>query len=190
MTRFTLPLLIGALILSGCGRFGDSGWNPLGWRGAGASTPETLAPEGGYPTAQDARPAVPQILGAEWQPLSDGRLLVLSLGRPGPVGAAVRRPAAARPGRRPAPALRGLAPGRGQSRGGPARKSRHGHDHGGAAEQLPAPVAPVRDPGRGRLPRDHPDPLKACANARAALVRSGRRRGRVVKCTGLENRRG
>lgn len=77
MTRLTLPLLIGALILSGCGRFGDSGWNPLGWRGAGASTPETLAPEGGYPTAQDARPAVPQILGAEWQPLSDGRLLVL-----------------------------------------------------------------------------------------------------------------
>ncbi|WP_405403610.1 hypothetical protein [Paracoccus sp. Ld10] len=77
MTRLTLPLLIGALILSGCGRFGDSGWNPLGWRGPAATTPETLAPEGGYPKAQDDRPVVPQILGAEWQPLSDGRLLVL-----------------------------------------------------------------------------------------------------------------
>ena len=40
MTRLTLPLLISALILSGCGRLGDSGWNPLSWRGAPA-TPET-----------------------------------------------------------------------------------------------------------------------------------------------------
>ena len=77
MTRLTLPLLIGALILSGCGRLGDSGWNPFGWRGQTVTTTETLDPEGGYPQAQDPRPAVPQILGAEWQPLSDGRLLVL-----------------------------------------------------------------------------------------------------------------
>lgn len=76
MTRLTLPLLISALILSGCGRLGDSGWNPLSWRGAPA-TPETLAPEGGYRQAVDPRPAVPQLLAAQWQPLVDGRLLVV-----------------------------------------------------------------------------------------------------------------
>lgn len=76
MTRLTLPLLIVALTASGCGRFGDSGWNPLGW-GPGTAAPQSLAPEGGYPQVRDPRPSVPQILDAQWQPLSDGRLLVL-----------------------------------------------------------------------------------------------------------------
>lgn len=75
MTRLTMPLLIGALILSGCGRIGDSGWNPLRWRGA-ASTPETLAPEGGYQARADVRPGVPRIVSASWEPLAEGRLLV------------------------------------------------------------------------------------------------------------------
>lgn len=76
MTRLTLPLLIGALILSGCGRLGDSGWNPLAW-GPGRAQPDTLTPEGGYVGTRDPRPSVPQILAAEWQPLTDGRLLVV-----------------------------------------------------------------------------------------------------------------
>ncbi|WP_378943093.1 hypothetical protein [Paracoccus sp. R86501] len=76
MTRLTLPLLIAAALVSGCGRFGDSGWNPLSW-GGGRSAPATLAPEGGYVTVDDQLPAVPQILSAEWEPLSEGRLLVV-----------------------------------------------------------------------------------------------------------------
>jgi len=76
MTRLTLPLLILAAAVSGCGRFGDSGWNPLSW-GGGRSAPSSLAPEGGYVTGDEQSPAVPQILSAEWEPLSEGRLLVV-----------------------------------------------------------------------------------------------------------------
>ncbi|MBM3604306.1 MAG: hypothetical protein FJX25_05990 [Alphaproteobacteria bacterium] len=76
MTRMFLPLLIGTVILSGCGRFGDSGWNPLRWRG-GPTAPASLEPEGGYVGRSDLRPGIPQILSAEWQPLAEGRLLVL-----------------------------------------------------------------------------------------------------------------
>lgn len=76
MTRLTLSLLIGATILAGCGRLGDSGWNPLRWSG-GRSAPADLAPEGGYLQATDPRPGVPQILAADWQPLAEGRLLVV-----------------------------------------------------------------------------------------------------------------
>ena len=39
------------LVLAGCGGPG-SGWNPIGWFGSGSSAPETLVPDGGYPTAQ------------------------------------------------------------------------------------------------------------------------------------------
>ncbi|WP_265502323.1 hypothetical protein [Paracoccus beibuensis] len=76
MTRLTLSLLIGTAILAGCGRLGDSGWNPLGWSG-GSPAPKDLAPEGGYVQAVDVRPGVPQILSASWQPLAGGRLLVV-----------------------------------------------------------------------------------------------------------------
>lgn len=76
MTRLTLSLLIAAAILSGCGRFGDSRWNPLGWS-APPRAPETLAPEGGYDQGADIRPRVPQILNARWEPLAEGRLLVV-----------------------------------------------------------------------------------------------------------------
>lgn len=73
MIRLTLPLLIAALALSGCGRLGESRLNPF--RG-GPTTPATLTPEGGY-GLRDARPAVPMLMGAEWQPLPEGRLLVV-----------------------------------------------------------------------------------------------------------------
>lgn len=76
MTRLTLPLLIVAALVSGCGRFGDSGWNPLSW-GGGRAVPSSLAPDGGYVTGDDDSPAVPQILSAGWEPLSEGRLLVV-----------------------------------------------------------------------------------------------------------------
>ncbi|RJE79230.1 hypothetical protein [Paracoccus sp. JM45] len=76
MTRLTLPLLIVAAIVSGCGRSGDSGWNPLSWGGRPAPS-TSLAPEEGYVTQIDERPAIPQILSAEWEPLSEGRLLVV-----------------------------------------------------------------------------------------------------------------
>lgn len=75
MTRLTLTLLIGAAILPGCGRFGDSRFNPFAR--FEPSVPQSLAPEGGYDQGADLRPGVPQILGASWQPLAEGRLLVV-----------------------------------------------------------------------------------------------------------------
>ncbi|CAM3308420.1 hypothetical protein PANO111632_13425 [Paracoccus nototheniae] len=77
MTRLTLTLLIGALALTGCGRFGDSRWNPFGGGARLSANVPDIAPEGGYDQTADLRPSVPQILGAEWQPLPEGRLLVL-----------------------------------------------------------------------------------------------------------------
>lgn len=77
MKRLTLPLLIATLALAGCGgRFSDSGWNPLGW-GSGGSGPSTLEPEGGYAEGADQRPGIPQITSARWEPISEGRLLVV-----------------------------------------------------------------------------------------------------------------
>ena len=78
MTRLTASLLIPALILSGCGRAGDSGWNPFRWLPGGEKAQATLEPEGGYAEAADARPGIPQITGARWEPLNEGRLLVVT----------------------------------------------------------------------------------------------------------------
>lgn len=78
MTRLTAPLLMSALLLAGCGgRFSDSGWNPLGWFGGGSPSP-TLEPEQGYGSTSDLRPAIPAITGARWEPLNEGRLLVVT----------------------------------------------------------------------------------------------------------------
>ncbi len=66
------------LLLAGCGRFSESRWNPVGWFG-GSGQPTTLEPEGGYPTAQqDGRTGLAQITGARWEPLYEGRLLVVT----------------------------------------------------------------------------------------------------------------
>lgn len=81
MTRLTPSLLISALLLSGCGGIGsgDSGWNPLGWfSGGGSSKTETLEPEDGYVQKSDIRPGIPQILSAKWEPITEGRLLVVT----------------------------------------------------------------------------------------------------------------
>lgn len=65
------------LVLAGCGGPG-SGWNPMGWFGSGSSAPETLVPDGGYPTAQtDGRLPLARVVSAKWDPLYEGRLLVV-----------------------------------------------------------------------------------------------------------------
>lgn len=74
MSKLTAPLLIATIALAGCGRLGDSRWNPLSW---GAAPARTLEPEGGYAQVSDARPAIPQITAARWEPLNEGRLLVV-----------------------------------------------------------------------------------------------------------------
>ncbi len=67
------------LVLAGCSRVSDSQWNPLGWLGGGSSEPQTLTPEGGYPTAsQDGRLPVARVTSAKWEPLYEGRLLVVT----------------------------------------------------------------------------------------------------------------
>lgn len=75
MSKLTAPLLIATIALAGCGRFGDSGWNPLSW---GSAPAPTLEPEGGYAQVSDTRPAVPQITAARWEPLNEGRLLMVT----------------------------------------------------------------------------------------------------------------
>lgn len=75
MTRLILPLMIAALALGGCARLAESRLNPLGW-GRTATAPASLEPEGGFAARRQA-PLVPQLLGAEWQPLNEGRLLVV-----------------------------------------------------------------------------------------------------------------
>ena len=69
-------LVLSALILAGCGGTGDSGMNPGRW--FSRIEPETLAPEGGYTVAPETRPGVPQILTAEFEPLNEGLLLVVT----------------------------------------------------------------------------------------------------------------
>ncbi|HWL59069.1 MAG TPA: hypothetical protein VNQ78_20655 [Paracoccus sp. (in: a-proteobacteria)] len=69
------------LVLAGCGRFGgdsDSSWNPFRWFGGGSNQPTTLEPEGGYPTTTtDGRLGLAHITAARWEPLYEGRLLVV-----------------------------------------------------------------------------------------------------------------
>ena len=75
----TLALTIGTVLAaSGCSRFGsDSGLNPFGWFG-GSDAPSTLEPRGGWKTkSDDPRQQVPQILSAGFQPMNEGKLLVV-----------------------------------------------------------------------------------------------------------------
>ncbi|WP_246026653.1 hypothetical protein [Paracoccus luteus] len=76
--RALLIVCAAALAVSGCGR-GDSGWNPRTWfGGSGAARgPQTLEPRQGY-GREDPREPVAQILSARWEPLVEGRLLVVT----------------------------------------------------------------------------------------------------------------
>lgn len=71
--------LLAALALSGCGGFGsDSGLNPFRWLGgARSAAPATLAPKHGY-TNIDNRQPIAHLLSARWEPLDEGRLLVVT----------------------------------------------------------------------------------------------------------------
>lgn len=80
----TMAILTGAAVMlaacgggSGSGSAG-SGLNPLGWFGGGSRQQTTLTPDGGYPTArQDGRAQIAQITGARWEPLYEGRMLLV-----------------------------------------------------------------------------------------------------------------
>lgn len=79
LKRAILFTALAGTAVAGCGRFsGDSAWSPSGWFSP-SSEPETLAPEGGYPTTAttDARALVPAATGARFEPLIEGRLLVV-----------------------------------------------------------------------------------------------------------------
>ena len=81
MNRTITPLVLTSLLaLSACGgRFSDSGFNPLGWLGGGGGRITSLEPEGGYAAAiADPRAGIAQITSARWEPLNEGRLLVVS----------------------------------------------------------------------------------------------------------------
>lgn len=77
-TRTFGALACAMLVLAGCGRMGDSSLNPLRWFG-GSSKPQTLDPKGGYPAAvNDGRVPLAQVTGARWDPMYEGRLLVVT----------------------------------------------------------------------------------------------------------------
>lgn len=76
--RTLATLACAMLVLAGCGRMSESRWNPLGWFG-GSSEPATLAPEGGYPVAlNDGRLPLARVASAKWEPLYEGRILVVT----------------------------------------------------------------------------------------------------------------
>ncbi len=74
-----------AVTLAGCGGgsgsgsagSASSGLNPLGWFRGGQNQQTTLAPEGGYQT-DDNRVPVAHVIGAKWEPLYQGRMLVVT----------------------------------------------------------------------------------------------------------------
>ena len=67
------------LAAAGCARLSESRLNPMGWFGGGSSQPTTLMPEGGYPTARDdARLGLAHVTSARWEPLYEGRILVVT----------------------------------------------------------------------------------------------------------------
>ena len=78
--RITALTIAATLTLSACGDSASSGLNPMRWFGDGGSKgPETLVPEGGYRLASaDPRLPIGSITGARWEPLGEGRLLVVT----------------------------------------------------------------------------------------------------------------
>lgn len=77
--RVMAPLLILTMALGGCARLGDSAarLNPLRWFADDA--PTTLEPKSGYTrAATDARPGIAAVTGVRWEPLNEGRMLVVT----------------------------------------------------------------------------------------------------------------
>lgn len=81
--RTIAALACATAVLAACGggarTEGGGGWNPVRWITAPLqpSVPQTLEPKGGYDRV-DARTPIAQILSARWEPLNEGRLLVVS----------------------------------------------------------------------------------------------------------------
>ena len=72
--RLTLPLA-GLLLLTACGP--SSGLNPLRWFGSTPQGPQSLEPAEGY-VRVERRQNIPTVTGARWQPLNEGRMLVVT----------------------------------------------------------------------------------------------------------------
>lgn len=69
------------LALAGCSGGGNamSRLNPFTWFGGGAQAPDSLAPDGGYPTVrEDNTHLLARVLSARWEPLYEGRMLVVT----------------------------------------------------------------------------------------------------------------
>lgn len=79
MRSITALTIVATLTLAACGDRGVS-LNPFRWFGGGAARgPETLTPEGGYDlAARDPRQLMSSITSARWEPLGEGRLLVVT----------------------------------------------------------------------------------------------------------------
>lgn len=79
MRRITALTIAATLTLSACGGEGIGRLNPFRWFGGSPRGPETLTPEGGYDlAARDPRQLVGSITSVRWEPLGEGRLLVVT----------------------------------------------------------------------------------------------------------------
>lgn len=92
MRMRNMAILAGvALALAACGGrdsgSASSSLNPLRWFGGGGQAEQrSLTPEGGYPTqSSDNRSLIAHISGARWEPLYEGRMLVVT-GQPATKG--------------------------------------------------------------------------------------------------------
>lgn len=190
MRRLTVPLLMSALLLAGCGgRFSDSGWNPLRWMDRGQRAPQTLAPDGGYGLAGDERPSVPQLLGVRWEPLNEGRLLVVTgIGPTKGYFDAELITAVAQPEGRISPDPDGVLRLRFVALPPPPTPRRHGcrpirrWTRSRWRCRCPTPNWPLSSGSRSAVLRicwaSHAE--NGCTAAAVRLIRSGRRSGRVV----------
>ena len=79
MRRITALTIAATLTLAACGD-GGLRLNPLRWFGGGTQRgPETLTPAGGYDLAsRDPRQLMGSITSARWEPLGEGRRLVVA----------------------------------------------------------------------------------------------------------------
>lgn len=78
MRYLTPALILTAVTLAGCSRFGsDSGLNPFGWFRGSATQPTSLEPKTGWNATSDLRSPMAQVLSARFEPLNEGRLLVV-----------------------------------------------------------------------------------------------------------------
>lgn len=92
MRMRNMAILAGvALALAACGgrssNSASSSLNPLRWFGGSGQTEQaSLTPDGGYPTqSNDQRALISGISGARWEPLYEGRMLIVT-GKPATKG--------------------------------------------------------------------------------------------------------